>query len=53
VSFAWITKFSSQSPALVSVRTYKIEKRIIVKKTDSKKIEIIPILFICSLSFAG
>ena len=53
VSLGWITKFSIQSPTLVSVRTYKIEKTIVVKRADSKKIEIIAILFICSLSFVS
>lgn len=51
VSFGWITKFSIQSPTLVSVRTYKIDIKIVVKRADNKKSEIIAILFICSLSF--
>jgi hypothetical protein len=53
MSFGWITKFSIQSPTLVSVRTYKIDVKIVVKKADNKKIEIIAILFICSLSFVS
>ena len=51
MSFGWITKFSIHSPARVSVRTYKTEKTIVVKIADSKKIEIIAILFISSPSF--
>jgi len=53
VSFGWITKFSIQSPTLVSVRTYKIDIKIVVKRADSKKIELIAILFICSLSLVS
>jgi hypothetical protein len=53
VSFGWITKFSIQSPTLVSARTYKIDIKIVVKRADSNKIEIIAILFICSLSFVS
>jgi len=51
MSFGWITKFSIQTPTVVSVRTYKSDITIVVKIVDSKKIEIIAILFICSLSF--
>jgi hypothetical protein len=51
VSCGWITKFAIQSPTFVSSRTYiKIEKTIVVKIAD-KKMEIIIILFISSLSF--
>jgi hypothetical protein len=32
-------KFAIQFPQLVSVRPYKIEKRIVVKIADSKKIK--------------
>jgi len=45
-SFGLITKFTIQSPTFVSVSTYKIEKTIVVKMVDSKKIEMIIILFI-------
>jgi len=53
MSFGSITKFIMQSPTFVPVRTYKIEKKIVVTIIDSKKIEIIIILFRFSLSFVS
>jgi hypothetical protein len=45
MNFGWITKFTIQSPTFVSVSTCRIEKTIVVKIINSKKIEIIILLF--------
>ena len=49
VSFGCMTKFEIQSPQLVSVRTYRIEKIITVKIIDMKTIIKIPFIFLLLL----